>query len=219
MEPAVGDAVDQSQLIHGQLYYLKFNDSETYHLVFFDKHKSYESSLPFVFVGEHTDFNNDHYDIYKVNPEDYMTNVIKNVKTRNVTHFPKNMGSEIQNPSIGSTYYFFEQGASKPVKGKLVDIKEVYVHRRSNETTEVYVVDISKNIQHFRPDQTIVYDVIARNNVLKNAKTIRKMIRNKGVNRTLRNITNVATNENTVFNRRKAMLNFRKRAWNDAAKN
>ena len=211
MKPAVGDLEDQSNLIHGKLYYIKFYNSDNYNLAFYDKHKSYESTLPFVFITEPDDIDYDSYDVYAVMPEDYMTNAIKNVKTRKVTHFPATMGSQIQSPQIGAVYYFFGHGDLRPTKGKLVDMKEVHTRRGSSE---VYVVATADDTEHFPIESTGVYEFISRNNLLKNAKTQRKMIRNKGVNRTIRNIVHVATNPNSIHNNRKALLKFYQNAWN-----
>jgi hypothetical protein len=217
MEPAVGDEIKRYQLIHGHLYYLKFDNADDYSLVFYDKRLSYRSPEPFIFVGidETSAFNEDSFTIYNIEPQDYMTDELMKFKRDNVSHIPANMGdAPVRSPDNGKIYYFYGSYELEPVKGKLLDVKEVYIHRRSNDTEEVYVVQTDYDIEHFPLHSTDVYAVVTRNNVLKK-NTLRKMVRNKGLNRTLRNVTNIATNTNNVYGRRKALLNFRKKAWNN----
>jgi len=215
MEPSVGDLADQSQLIHGHLYYLKFDDSDNYHLVFYDKRASYITSDPFVFVNKPNDYLFDNaYTVYNIEPEYYMTDDLKHLQNTRVSHIPVNMGAQAHSLDKGTVYYFYPHDELRPIKGKFINIEEVYAHRRSNDSDEVYVVKTADGIKHFLVRNTDVYINITRNNALKK-NTLRKMVRNKGVNRTMRNVANIATYANNVFNRRKALLNFRKKAWNE----
>jgi hypothetical protein len=67
-------------------------------------------------------------------------------------------------------------------------------------------VKTADDTEHFPVRKTDVYTVLNRNNVFKNRKTVHKMIRNKGLNRTLRNAKNIATNANNVYGRRKNLI-------------
>jgi hypothetical protein len=207
MEPAVGDMVERSQLIHGNLYYLKFEDNDDYHLVFYDKRSHYRTSDPFLFVHEPEMYMFDNpYTIYKVDPENYTSDDLESFKQNQVSHIPVTMGPQVTSLDEGKTYYFYPRDDLGPTKGKYIDTEEVYIHRYSNDTEEVYVVKTADDTEHFPVRKTDVYNVINRNNVFKNRKTIHKMIRNKGLNRTLRNAKNIATNANNVYGRRKNLI-------------